>query len=170
MTTTRTSVPPNPRKGANVYQIARIAAFSALSVLGSFIHPFPSAVPTLALDSAPGFFAALYFGPFDGFFVTGIGHVATAVINGLPLGILHAPIALGLAIAGWTVGFINRKWHFFPAVAAGVAINTGLVVLAIPVLGMDATLSFAPILFFAACVNGALGALVYLAVRRRLKA
>jgi branched-subunit amino acid ABC-type transport system permease component len=96
--------------------------------------------------------------------------VATAFVNGLPLGILHAPIALGLAIAGGVVGFINRKWHFLPAVAAGVAINTVLVVLAIPVLGFAATISFAPILFLAACIDGALGTLVYLGVRRRLKA
>ena len=152
------------------YQVARIAVFSALSVLGSFLHPFPSILSTVALDSAPGFFVALYFGPLDGFCVTGLGHVATALINNLPLGILHAPIALGLAIAGWAVGFINRKWNFLPAVAVGIAINTGLVVLAIPVLGMDATVSFAPFLFLAASVNAGLGTIVYLAVRRRLKA
>ena len=158
------------RKVPKAYRIVRIAAFSALSVVGSFIHPLPSTVPTVALDSAPGFFVALYFGPFDGFCVTGLGHVATALINGLPLGILHAPIALGLAVAGWVVGFINRKWHFLPAVAAGIAINTGLVVLAVPVLGLAATLSFAPLLFLASCIDGALGTIVYLAVRRRLKA
>jgi len=157
------------RKVPIAYQLARIASLAALSVLGSFIHPFPSAVPTVALDSAPGFFAALYFGPLDGFCVLGIGHVATAIINGLPLGILHAPIALGLAIAGWLMGLINRKWNFLPAVVVGVAINTGLVVLAIPVLGLDATLAFTPILFLASIVNAAAGALVYLGVKRRLK-
>jgi hypothetical protein len=160
----------NLRKVPYAYRVARIAVFSTLSVIGSFIHLLPSTVPTLALDSAPGFFVALYFGPFDGFCVTGLGHVATAFVNGLPFGILHAPIALGLAIAGGVVGLINRKWHFLPAVAAGIAINTALVVLAVPVLGLIATLAFAPILFLDACVNGALGTLVYLAVRRRLKA
>ena len=152
------------------YQIARIAVFSAVSVIGSFFHLLPSSIPTLALDSAPGFFAALYFGPVDGFCVTGLGHVATALINGLPLGVLHAPIALGLAIAGWTVGYINRKWNFLPAVVAGIAINTGLVVVAIPVMGLAATLAFTPVLFLDACVNATLGTLAYLAVRRRLKA
>jgi len=160
----------SPRKVPFAYQIARIAVFSALSVLGSFLHPFPSSIPTLALDSAPGFFAALYFGPVDGFCVTGLGHVATALINNLPLGVLHAPIAVGLAIAGCIVGYINRKWNFLPAVAAGIAINTGLVVLAIPMLGLEATLAFTPILFIAACVNAALGTALYLAVRRRLRA
>jgi len=164
-----TATQSNSKRVPRAYQVARIAAFSALSVVGSFIHPLPSLVPSVALDSAPGFFVALYFGPVDGFCVTGLGHVATALVNGLPLGILHAPIALGLAVAGWVVGFVNRKWHFLPAVAAGIAINTGLVVLAIPVYGVGATILFAPTLFLAACLDGAFGTLVYLAVRRRLK-
>jgi riboflavin transporter len=168
--TTDAAARSNSRKVPYAYRVARIAAFSALSVVGSFIHPLPSLVPSVALDSAPGFFVALYFGPLDGFCVTGLGHVATALVNGLPLGILHAPIALGLAVAGGVVGIINRKWHFLPAVAAGIAINTGLVVLAIPVYGLGATISFAPTLFLASCIDGALGTITYLAVRRRLKA
>lgn len=142
--------------------------FAALSVVGSFIH-LPSPVPTVAFDSAPGFFAALYFGPLDGFCVLGLGHLATAIVNGFPLGILHLPIALGLAVAGAAVGKINKKWNVFPAVATGIAINTALVVLAIPVLGVAATLSFTPLLFLAACVNGAIGASAYVTIRRRLR-
>jgi adenosylcobinamide-phosphate guanylyltransferase len=158
----------NPRSAPKTFQLARIAAFSALSVVGSFIH-LPSPIPTVAFDSTPGFFAALYFGPLDGFCVFGVGHLATAVINGFPLGFLHLPIALGLAIAGATIGWINARWNFIPAVCTGVAINTALVLLAIPVLGLAATLSFTPFLFLASTVNGTLAALVYLAVRRRLK-
>jgi len=143
--------------------------FAALSVVGSFIH-LPSPIPTVAFDSAPGFFAALYFGPFDGFCVAGIGHIATAVVNGFPLGILHLPIALGLAVAGGAIGLVNRRWNFGPAIAVGIAINTVLVVLAIPVLGLAATLSFTPFLFLAATVNGVVAALVYLTVRKRFSA
>ena len=162
----------NFRKVPNAYRVARIAAFSTLSVIG-IIHPSSSkyCIPTVALDSAPGFFVALYFGPFDGFCVTGLGHVATALVNGLPLGILHAPIALGLAVAGGVVGFVNRRWHFLPAVAAGVAINTGcVVVVAIPVYGLGGTIVLLQPYFSTSCINGTLGTLVYLAVRRRLKA
>jgi uncharacterized membrane protein len=156
------------KKVPRTYLVARITVFAALSVVGSFIQ-LPSPVSTVALDSTPGFFVALYFGPLDGFCVFGLGHMATAIVHGFPLGILHLPIALGLAVAGAAVGIINKKWHVFPAVAAGIAINTALVVLAIPVLGMAATLSFIPSLFLAACVNGALGAILYVAVRRRLR-
>ena len=68
--TTDAAVMSSFRKVPCTYRVARIAALSA-SVVGSFIHPLPSLVPTVALDSAPGFFVALYFGPFDGFCVTG---------------------------------------------------------------------------------------------------
>lgn len=149
------------------FLVARIAVFAALSVVGSFIQ-LPSPVSTVALDSAPGFFAALYFGPFDGFCVFGLGHLSTAIVHGFPLGFLHLPIAVGLAVAGAAVGIINKRWRVFPAVATGIAINTALVVLAIPVMGMAATLAFAPLLFLAACINGAIGAVLYVAVRRRL--
>jgi len=148
-------------------RVMRIAVFAALSVVGSFIH-LPSPVPSVAFDSAPGFFAALYFGPIEGFCVFGIGHLATAVVSGFPLGILHLPIAAGLALAGAVVGEVNRRWNFLPAVAAGIAINTGLVVLAVPVLGVAGTLSFTPFLFAAASVNGVVASAAYVALRWRL--
>jgi uncharacterized membrane protein len=157
----------NSKSVPRTFLVARITVFAALSVVGSFIH-LPSPIPTVALDSAPGFFAALYFGPLDGFCVFGLGHLATAIVNGFPLGFLHLPIALGLAVGGAAVGIINRKWNVFPAVATGIAINTVLVVLAIPVMGMAATLSFTPLLFLAACVNGVIGAFAYVTIRRRL--
>ncbi len=155
------------RKVPHTLRIVRIAVCAALSVVGSFIH-LPSPVTSVAFDSAPGFFAALYFGPLEGFCVFGFGHLATAVVSDFPLGILHLPIAAGLAVAGAVVGVINRKWSFIPAVAAGVALNTGLVVLAIPALGVAGTLFFTPFLFLAASVNGVVATFVYLAVRWRL--
>ena len=148
--------------------IARITVFAGLSVVGSFIH-LPSPIPSVAFDSAPGFFVALYFGPLDGFCVLGLGHLATAVVSGFPLGYLHFPIALGLAVGGAATGFVNRKWSFVPAIATGIVINTALVVLAIPVLGLIATLAFTPFLLLAAIANGALATIVYVALRRRLR-
>jgi len=160
-----------PRGTPRTYRLTRISVFSALSVIGSFIHP-PSPIQTVALDSSPGFFAALYFGPLDGACVSGIGHVVTSVINGFPLGILHLPIALGMASAGAMMGLINRvnrSWGFVGAVIAGIAINTGLVVVVVPALGWAATLAFLPFLFLAASLNGIVAALAYVGVRGRLK-
>ncbi len=152
------------------YRLARIAVFSALSVVGSFIHP-PSPIQSVAFDSSPGFFAALYFGAADGALVSGIGHIVTSIINGFPLGILHLPIALGMAAAGAAMGFINRlsRRAYFAAVLAGVAINTGLVVIVVPVLGWGAALSLLPFLLLAAVLNALIAALAYVGVRGRLR-
>lgn len=159
-----------PRRVPRTYRLARISVFSALSVIGSFIHP-PSPIQTVAFDSSPGFFAALYFGALDGASVSGIGHIITSIINGFPLGILHLLIALGMAAAGATMGFINHvnpRWGFIAAVVAGIAINSGLVVVAVPVLGWGAALAFLPFLFLAASLNGIVAALAYVGVRGRL--
>ncbi len=157
-------------KAPRTYRLARVAVFSALSVIGSFIHP-PSPIPTVAFDSAPGFFAALYFGAVDGAAVSGIGHVVTSIVNGFPLGILHLPIALGMALAGAIVGFVNRVnrgWGFVAAIISGIVINTGLFVVAVPAMGWAAAIAFLPFLFLGASLNGIAAALAYVGVRGRL--
>ncbi len=152
------------------YRIARISALAALSVVGSFIH-LPGPFSTIAFDSAPGFFAALFFGAGDGAIVCAIGHLATSTINGFPLGILHLPIALGLAIAGATIGLINKVAHrlsFVPALIAGITINTGLVIVVAPSMGWAATLSLVPFLLFASIANSIVAGATYVGVRGRL--
>jgi uncharacterized membrane protein len=158
-------------KTSAAWVVARISLFTALSVIGSFIHP-PSPIQTVAFDSSPGFFAALYFGAFDGSLVSGIGHIVTAVINGFPLGVYHFPIAFGMALAGGAMGLINRmnkRWGFIPAVIAGVAINTASVIAVVPLLGWGGALAFVPFLLLAASLNGVIAALVYVAVRGKLR-
>jgi uncharacterized membrane protein len=155
------------RRANRTYRAARIPVFCALSVIGSFIH-LPGPIQTVAFDSAPGFFAALYFGPLDGAAVSGIGHLATSIINGFPLGILHIPIALGLGCAGAAIGWVNTRWNAIGGLSIGIAINTALVVLAVPAIGWAATLSFLPFLFLAACVNAVLAGGAYVGVRKRV--
>jgi len=70
------------------------------------------------------------------------------------------------------MGFINRvnrSWSFIAAVVVGIAINTGLVVVAVPALGWGAALAFLPFLFLAASLNGVVAALTYVGVKGRLK-
>jgi uncharacterized membrane protein len=137
-------------------------------VIGSFIH-LPGPVSTVAFDSATGFFAALFFGPVDGAIVCGLGHMATAIVNGFPLGVLHLPIALGLAFAGAAMGFFNRKMGIVAGVAVGVTINTVLVVVAVPVLGWAASLSFTPFLALAALANAAVASIAYRSLKDRIR-
>ncbi|MEM2965097.1 MAG: hypothetical protein QXE22_06590 [Candidatus Bathyarchaeia archaeon] len=149
----------------------RLATLSSLCVAGSFIHP-PSPVQTIAFDSAPGFFAALYFGAVEGAVVTGLGHFITSIINGFPLGVLHLPIALGMALAGGVVGAVNQvhlRYGFIPATLAGVAVNTGLFAVAAPALGWYASLLLIPFLLTASSLNMGLAAAVYLGLRGRLR-
>lgn len=154
----------------NALRVARISIFTALSVIGSFITPYP-VIPTIAFDSSPGFFAALYFGVLDGILITGLGHMVTAVINGFPLGTLHYIIAVGMAVAGGAMGLMNKtnkKWGFIPAALAAVAINTALSVIMVPTLGWTVTIANVTLpLLLAASLNAVLAVIVYLGVRTR---
>ncbi len=164
---------------------ARISIFTALTVVGSLLK-IPSPVGSLAFDSAPGFFAALLFGPTEGALVSGLGHLATAVVSGFPLGILHLPIALGMALAGAAIGFINKfskKWGFAPALLIGVIINTILVFPLVPwlpvvlgastvadvAIGWVIAVGFVPFLAVAATLNALVAGLVYVGIRGKLK-
>lgn len=157
-------------KGTRALRFATLSIFSALSVVGSFIHPL-SPIQTVAFDSSPGFFAALYFGALDGALISGIGHISTSIVNGFPLGFLHLPIALGMALAGGVMGLVNkanRKWSFIPAAIAGISINTALSVVVIPTMGWATAVAFVPFLLLAASLNAAVAALTYIGVRGRL--
>jgi hypothetical protein len=157
-------------------RIARIAIFTSLAIVGSLIRPDPAS--SIAFDSFAGFFIALYFGAFEGAAVCGFGHLATAVISGFPFGLLHIPIALGMALAGAAIGLTNKfnRSAFIPALAIGVAINTLLVFPLAPFLG-GATLTegfiiatgIAPGLLVVAAINAALAGIVYFALRGKPK-
>ena len=156
--------------------VARTAIFTALSVIGSFINPYPP-IPSIAFDSSPGFFAALYFGVLDGILITGIGHLVTAVIHGFQLGYLHFIIAIGMALAGGAIGLINRankKWGFIPAAITGVVINTALSVILLPSMDWAWAALLTGVTFpllLAASLNAIIAVIVYLAVRaRRIRA
>ncbi len=164
-------------KTSPAIRTARLAIFSALSVVGSLIK-IPSPVGSLAFDSFPGFFVALLFGPAEGALVSGIGHLATAATSGFPLGILHIPIAIGMALAAAAIGLLNKTHKslgVIPALVSGVAINTALVFPLVPWLAEDINVGwliafgYAPFLVVAATLNAVVAGIIYLAVRRKLK-
>lgn len=159
----------------NALRIARISIFTALSVIGSFIAPYPP-IPTIAFDSSPGFFAALYFGVIDGLVITGLGHIVTAIIKGFPFGSLHFIIALGMALAGGAMALVNKtnkKWGFIPAAFTAVAINTALSVVVLPQMEWNVVAMLSAVAFpllLASSLNAAIATAIYVSIRaRRIK-
>lgn len=60
------------QKFFTVKRVARMAIFTALSVVGAFIK-IPSPIGTVAMDSCPGYFSALAWGYREGGIVIALG-------------------------------------------------------------------------------------------------
>lgn len=155
----------------NKKQLARIVIFSAFCILGSFIHP-PSPIQSVAFDSWPGFFSALMFGPLEGSLVALVGHVLTSLINGIPLGVFHIPIALGMGLVGLVVGITNKvisnkNYSFIAALIFGVFINTSLSLILAPWFSLAFSIAIMPFILIAASLNAAVAGILYLALRKR---
>jgi hypothetical protein len=100
--------------------------------------------------------------------------MATAVVSGFPLGYIHLPLALGMALAGAAIGSINKMhktWGFLPALGVGVFINTvfTFVVVPDPNYGLALALAFLPFVFTAAVLNAAVSGLIYVGLRGKNK-
>lgn len=104
-------------------QMVLIGMFIALAFVGSFVK-IPSPFGTVALDSAPGFIAAMLLGPVPGAIVAIMGHLLTSLNVGFPLTIpIHLLIAIEMALICFLVGIIFRKASLFLALAVGLLLN-----------------------------------------------
>lgn len=82
--------------------------FIALSLLGANVKFWGN---TIALDSAPGFLAALLLGSGYGGFVGAAGHIFSALISGMPLSpVVHMITAVSMAVVMMLHGFLARKF------------------------------------------------------------
>ncbi|MEO4052339.1 ECF transporter S component [Solibacillus sp. CAU 1738] len=82
------------------------ALISAICVIGSFIK-VPGFITTAALDSAPAFLSVFFLPPLYAGAVGTIGHLATALTSGMPLGPFHLLIAVEMFV----IVFIFAKLH-----------------------------------------------------------
>lgn len=82
------------------------ALISAICVIGSFIK-VPGFITSAALDSAPAFLSVFFLPPLYAAAVGAIGHLATALTSGMPLGPFHFLIALEMFV----ILFIFAKLH-----------------------------------------------------------
>jgi len=135
-------------------KIARVSLFTSLAVVGSFIS-LPGPVSSVAFDSASGYFAAMNFDEVEGSAVLFAGHLATAIVHGFPLGLLHLPIALGLAFQGFVMAKVSSAFGMLASMVSGVAINTALTAIVIPFFGVGAAIAFLPFIFVGSLANGA---------------
>ncbi|MET3290186.1 ECF transporter S component [Brevibacillus fluminis] len=159
---------PSVKKGFwTPRRVARLAIVIALSAVGGFIK-IPSPTGTVALDSAPGFFAAVAFGPIDGAIVGGVGHLFTAATTGFPMGLpLHLFVALQQAV--WAVLFwlVARKVNLWVGVIAAVICN-GVIApaLFIPIGGVGLFLSLLLPLTVGSAINIIISAIAYKIVKK----
>ncbi|EGD50316.1 hypothetical protein TheetDRAFT_2872 [Thermoanaerobacter ethanolicus JW 200] len=91
----------------NVKTLTLVAMLIALSAVGALIKVFN----TVAFDSMPGYFAALYLGGWYGALVISLGHMLTAITSGFPLGLTnHIYIAVQMALYAYLFKFFYRKF------------------------------------------------------------
>ncbi len=94
------------------------AMIVGLSVIGSFIK-IPTGIGSLALDSAPVLVSVIFLQPLFSSTAAIIGHVASALNSGFPLGPFHLLIALEMFIIVYIFAKLHQakynrlKWLFF---------------------------------------------------------
>lgn len=101
-------------------KISILGFLIALSYIGSLVKIQGS----IALDSLPGYFAALFLGPIEGFLVAGLGHILTALTSGFPLTIpMHIIVALQMSIYGYLFGYLYMKFNKIVTITVTIILN-----------------------------------------------
>jgi uncharacterized membrane protein len=158
--TVRSMEPPKYRPTLVVGIFALVSAFGGLIKL-------PSPVGSIALDSAPGYFAAAYYGPVVGGTVGFIGHIASAATAGFPLVWYHPPIAILMFGCCALYGAIVRRFDSNSGLVCGSVIaslaNTSIPLVLYLVRLYPKAIAFGilPFLLVASCVNVALASIGY---------
>lgn len=155
-------------------KLVYISLLIAISFIGSLIK----IQGTIALDSMPGFFAALFLGPVAGALVGSIGHLLTAFTSGFPLTIpIHVIISLQMAVFVYIFGWLYEKTNLVLASIVAIILN-GIVAVAMlapitiwlgfPLSGKAFILAMAVPLTIASAVNVILAGLVYKIIKSRI--
>lgn len=146
-------------------QVAEVAIFSALSAVGAMI-PVPSPVGSIALDSFPGYFMAIWRGAWSGAIVCAFGHLLSAFRAGLPLGCIHLAVAILMAGVGILTAILKKRFGIIVGLSGGVALNTIGGVLAVPVYGWGFLPVITPFLLVASIVNAVVAGVIYKAFEK----
>lgn len=155
-------------------KLVYVSILIAISFIGSLIK----IQGTIALDSMPGFFAALYLGPIPGAMVGGIGHLITSFYSGFPLTLpIHFIITLEMAVVVYLFGIIYRRTNGIVACISGILLN-GLVMvlvlapfttlLGLPLNGKAFIYAMIAPLTLASAVNVILAYVIYETIGKRI--
>lgn len=163
--------PAKHRATASIFaprQLARMAVLIALSAVGALIK-IPSPTGTVALDSSPGFFAGAAFGSLPGAIVGGIGHLASALTTGFPLGApahaLVAIVVMPLSVA--VFGLLARKTFLILAAVVAIWLNAVAgAALVIPIAGVGAAIGLLLPLLVGATINVVIASISYKILER----
>jgi len=155
-------------------ELVAIVIFSAVSAALGLVK-IPGPTGSIALDSAPAFFAALYFSPRVGALVGLIGHISSAATAGFPLGGLHIYIAIEMffwvAIFGY-LSSIRKTIPFISIVGLLTIILNGvigpLLLTITPIFNLELNIAKGLILFlsFAALINVLLASVAYVFISK----
>ncbi len=134
------------------------AMFAALCAVGGLLK-IPIAIGSTALDSTPALLSAAFLPPFYAGLASGIGHTASAMYAGFPLGPFHLFIALEMLCIVAVFAWLHKaqkntlKWVFF-IVANGLLAPIPFYFLVSPAFFFGAV----PSIFVATLVNAVLAA------------
>lgn len=108
------------KKGITTIKLVYCAMLIAISAIGAMIK----ISGTIAFDSMPGFFAALFLSPLLGGVVAGIGHFLTALTSGFPMTLpMHILMMVEMAAVAYFFGVIYKKTNGILACIAGIILN-----------------------------------------------
>lgn len=156
------------KKMSNVKKLTIIGMLIALSAVGALIQ-LPGT--TIALDSMPGFFAALFLGPGLGALVAGLGHLLNAMIKGFPYSVpVHLIVVVQMAVTALIFGWIYRKTNYIVACIVAIILNGPIALLIlVPILGWPAFYGLIAPLTIASAVNVIIAYVVYMLVKDKIK-
>lgn len=143
----------------DIGHLTTIAMLIGLSAIGSMIKVFN----TVAFDSMPGYFAALYLGGLPGAIVISLVHLLTSLTSGFPLGIpVHLYVAIQMAIFVAIFKFFYERYNPYVGILIGTLLNGPVAaLLQVPIFGWGFFLGWVFPLSLASFVNIVLASLVY---------
>lgn len=144
--------------------IIAVIIFSVVSTAMGLVK-IPGPAGSIALDSAPAFFAALFFSPIVGAIVGFVGHIGSAATAGFPFGGLHIYVAIEMFLWVLMFGYLAKIKKTVPVLIISgtmAAIMNGvlgpLILTITPIFNLEYSIAkgLIPFLLFAAAVNIAL--------------